>query len=700
MASRALYTRVPVEEEGSLSARSSQSSRSFSSSHYSQSDVGTAPGSSSDLSSRFRGIFGHLQGSRSGVRHGSFQGISGPEDFTNVENPLEEQQRPLVPYCTVRGLHIIEDAKEESLASVVFGYSFDAVVALAILCNLTLAVSNGTPGVSGNDCCPDGLCDEAFDCNADVVCNALALAFVAELVIRCVRFAVGGCATGALEGLQRSMVLVDTLSIVAVAALRCIPETRRHPATYWQLAAAAGAGRLFRLMYILRTLGDAVRRKFASLDWVESGEFQWLVAAVILVNALTLGVEMDYPSPAWFWINQAMLAFFMFELLSRIWRSGARHFFVNSEEVGWNLLDFFIMIISVLDIWVVVFADILSGMGMSVGLGNLMMVVRMLRILRILRLLRLFRAFRPLHALAICMTEAMQSIFWVLVLTIVAIYAVAILATRMIGHGMLVSDPDDIPPETRALFSGVWDSMFTLFSVMNGEEWNKVEPLLDRVPATKPAFLIFIILSSWALLSTLTGVVSDHMMVVRESDSHRSEEAEEKRMNWQNNQLRSVFHAADRDGSGSLAREEYLALLRSPFHVKKLQQVANISVKDLAMMFDLLDVDGNGVLDWDEFLHGFDWLNEAITGKSLLKIRHAIGSKLSKLQHSISDVSCKVQDLGDREEANHYRIQEALREALAAKKRCREATAAAAAAAEEREAARRALNNLMAAVES
>merc|ERR1719199_1757260 len=100
-----------------------------------------------------------------------------------------------------------------------------------------------------------------------------------------------------------------------------------------------------------------------------------------------------------------------------------------------------------------------------------MMLIRMLRLLRILRLLRLFRAFGPLHALAMCMTQAMQSVFWVLVLTTVAIYAVAILTTRMIGHGLIFRDKNDIPVRKRDLFSNICNSMFTLFSVMNGEEW-------------------------------------------------------------------------------------------------------------------------------------------------------------------------------------------------------------------------------------
>lgn len=44
-------------------------------------------------------------------------------------------------------------------------------------------------------------------------------------------------------------------------------------------------------------------------------------------------------------------------------------------------------------------------------------------------------------------------------------------------------------------------------------------------------------------------------------------------------------------------------------------------------MFDWLDVDGSGEIEFTEFLHGFDWLHETVTGKSLLKIESAVKQK-------------------------------------------------------------------------
>merc|ERR1719487_2875631 len=94
---------------------------------------------------------------------------------------------------------------------------------------------------------------------------------------------------------------------------------------------------------------------------------------------------------------------------------------------------------------------------------------------------------------------------------------------------MLVSDPSDIPAVTKPLFQSVCDSMLTLFGVMNGQDWNQIEPLLEKEPWTKPIFVIFTIYSSWALLSVMTGVVSQYMLDVRVSQEQKDEEAQEEK---------------------------------------------------------------------------------------------------------------------------------------------------------------------------
>merc|ERR1740138_1831255 len=100
-------------------------------------------------------------------------------------------------------------------------------------------------------------------------------------------------------------------------------------------------------------------------------------------------------------------------------------------------------------------------------LSQVMMLMRMLRLMRILRLVKLVKSVRPLYILVTGVIAAFQGVVWVLVLTVVTLYAAGILATRLLGHGLLFPPGVEVPDSTK-VFKTVPDSMFTLFRVMSG----------------------------------------------------------------------------------------------------------------------------------------------------------------------------------------------------------------------------------------
>eukprot|EP00927_Polykrikos_kofoidii_P071179 TRINITY_DN67488_c0_g1_i1.p1 TRINITY_DN67488_c0_g1~~TRINITY_DN67488_c0_g1_i1.p1 ORF type:complete len:637 (+),score=106.91 TRINITY_DN67488_c0_g1_i1:143-2053(+) len=441
----------------------------------------------------------------------------------------------------------------------------------------------------------------------------------------------------------------------------------------------AGAARSLQLLRYGTGMLISLRHVFRDLDWVEGNRFQSIVGIAIAVNAISMGIEIDVPSPIWWWANQSLLLFYLFEFCVRVRLHGWAHHFVKSADLTWNYLDAFVLVIGIFDCWGKRLVALFSDAGSPTSAVRVMMMMRMMRLLRILRILRLVKAFRPLYSLVIGMSRAMPTFFWVLVLTIVSIYACAILATRTIGETWCASKHEDLPPGSRCMFSSVDKSMFRLFVLMNGKQWGTIKPMLEALPFVKPVFLIFIVVSSWSLLSVLTGVVCNFMSLVGEKNEKNEEDEDEDRAAIVQS-LRSVFAAADMDGMGSLCRDEYLEICRSPFHVQKLQKVARIPVHDLAAMFDLLDVNNSEECDWDEFLHGFDWLAEPISGKALLKIKHAVGVEVATLTSEVTKATSKLADFKRRQEERHDELVDALKEAIAARARLKEAEDAAAVA--------------------
>eukprot|EP00913_Durusdinium_trenchii_P000547 g503.t1 len=211
--------------------------------------------------------------------------------------------------------------------------------------------------------------------------------------------------------------------------------------------------RLARFMRVIRLCRVLLTADFS---WVESPSFQSTAGVVIILNAIIMGLETDLESPIFEWTEQFMLGFFVLECTLRIrhrgWDffmspeertemggatvQGRERFGLGAEDRGWNIVDFTIVASGVVDDWILkAWSFITQQQQQSAGLSKLMTLARLLRLMRILRLVRVVRAIRPLYMLAIGVVRAMQSMFWVLVLTFVALYALAILTTRAIGRG-------------------------------------------------------------------------------------------------------------------------------------------------------------------------------------------------------------------------------------------------------------------------
>lgn len=485
------------------------------------------------------------------------------------------------------------------------------------------------------------------------------LFFIVEYILRIYH---RGCRIFWLDKQERTCNLIETVNVAlgliqtSVLPFFMKPEHLRY----------IGILSFFRLSRIFRLL------RHSSFVWTGDDWFQYLSGGVICLNAAVLGFETDSPAPAWWWVNQGILCFFVFEIMVRLRLEGCKNFFTSEEDLFWNWMDFSIVLLGVFDLWAIPISSLLFGTKSTSGFGRLLLLVRMLRMLRILRLLKLVKAVRPLYSLALGVTQAMQSIFWVLVFLVVTLYAFAILATRTIGHAKFIQEDDDLPPASRELFGSMWDSMFALFSIMNQQNWEAMGPLLDKIPAIKPVYVLFTICSTWALLSVLTGVVSDNMMSVRESQAQKDEEAVEERRIWLARWLRGVFAAADKDGSMTLEREEYRELLKSPFHLKRLQQVAKVPMQDLMQMFDILDVDHNGLIEFQEFLVGFEWLNEPISGKSLLKLGHEIRTSSKAVEELLLSLSESMDSLRTRQLATQERLEGKFRQLVEARKKLKE----------------------------
>lgn len=221
--------------------------------------------------------------------------------------------------------------------------------------------------------------------------------------------------------------------------------------------------------------GTALLRSF-----VESRVFNFSVTFVIVINAITLGLEtspraMSFAGPLLLAIDTAALWVFTVEISLKLWVYRSR--FVCD---GWNVFDFVIVAIA----W-------LPAAGP-------LSVLRALRIMRVLRLVSVVPQMRTVVGALFRALPGMGSILAVLMLVF---YVAAVMATKLFGEAF---------PE---LFGGIGASMYSLFQIMTLESWSMgiVRPVMEQHPSAWAFFVPFIIVTTFTVLNLFIALIVNSM---------------------------------------------------------------------------------------------------------------------------------------------------------------------------------------------
>lgn len=225
---------------------------------------------------------------------------------------------------------------------------------------------------------------------------------------------------------------------------------------------------------------------------VEDGRVTVFITVLILINAVTLGLETDAEimasyGPALLVVDRTILLIFTLEILLKLY--AYRFAFFRS---GWNLFDLLIV-----------------GIAWVPASGNLS-VLRALRVLRILRLISVVPQLRRVISAIGYSIPGMISVVGVLGLIF---YVSAVLATKLFG-----THPD---PNMQEWFGSISASAYTLFQVMTLESWSMgiVRPTMELFPLSWLFFLPFIIITSFAVLNFFIGIIVDSMQMAQKLEA-------------------------------------------------------------------------------------------------------------------------------------------------------------------------------------
>eukprot|EP00931_Biecheleriopsis_adriatica_P075001 TRINITY_DN48966_c0_g1_i1.p1 TRINITY_DN48966_c0_g1~~TRINITY_DN48966_c0_g1_i1.p1 ORF type:complete len:617 (+),score=143.13 TRINITY_DN48966_c0_g1_i1:97-1947(+) len=367
--------------------------------------------------------------------------------------------------------------------------------------------------------------------------------------------------------------------------------------------------------------------------FVDTPLFNMCGGAVIALNAMTIGLETDSVAHAvavgeehddrtWYLVELVFCLVFLGELLLRLYYHRLRYF-TNPVTRAWNIADFIIVAISVIDTLIL----IPFGVG---GTARVVAMLRFVRMMRLARLLRLLRLFKELWLMVSGLLQSLKTLGWICLVAFLFCYSCAIIATTVIGHNDELYDPYFTKSggwDHEVYFATVWRSTFTLFQIMTLDQWN--ESIVRHVVANQPAmlifFLIFVCVSSLGLMSIMIGVVVENTLSTANKDQNKLKAKRERDRKQVFGQLQEIFEMADVDGSGTLTLDEVEAAIQKPEIYNKLKMI-EFPVDDPGQIFALLDYDESGELSTEEFITGCIRMKGPAKSKDLLVAQVGVDS--------------------------------------------------------------------------
>ncbi|KPK37896.1 MAG: hypothetical protein AMJ69_10025 [Gammaproteobacteria bacterium SG8_47] len=233
------------------------------------------------------------------------------------------------------------------------------------------------------------------------------------------------------------------------------------------------------------------RRWVAS--WVEAPRFQYAIVALIVVNAITLGLEtsptiMTHVGPWLLALDHFVLGVFVVEITAKLYAYHWRFF-----RDPWNVFDFLIVAIALIPA---------SG------------PLAVLRALRILRVLRLISMLPRLRFVVESLLHAIPGIASIAGLMVLLYYVFAVMATGLFGA--------DHP----TWFGTIGKSMYTLFQIMTLESWSMgiVRPVMETHPYAWLFFIPFILIATFTILNLFIAIIVNTMQTMHER-THAQEQA-------------------------------------------------------------------------------------------------------------------------------------------------------------------------------
>lgn len=359
------------------------------------------------------------------------------------------------------------------------------------------------------------------------------------------------------------------------------------------------------------------------LHFVQNVWFETVSMLMLCANAVVIGVQTDYmainklSSPPWALraLDIWFCSFFAVELALRILAHGRRFFSMNG--CAWNMMDLVLVSAYVAETVLLIVADAeahAGAEGSRVAGTNpeIMRVIRILRAIKVFRLVGAVRFTQDLQLLINCLFRSLKQFLWSALLLLLAIYVVAIYITQAATAYRLENINGEQVPVMLKWWGSMPQSVLSLFQgVTGGVDWHQIaDPLIDGIsPWFGLLFIVFMAFCILALLNVITGTFVETM----------SQQAKELQLRNRIYQARRLFKEIDIDRSGFISPDEILGQTDTPA-VQEFFETIDVDPSDAKGLLEVIDIDGNGKINFEEFLEGSLRLNGSAKSSDLIML--------------------------------------------------------------------------------
>eukprot|EP00434_Breviolum_minutum_P017678 symbB.v1.2.015603.t1/scaffold1127.1/size253144/25 len=338
----------------------------------------------------------------------------------------------------------------------------------------------------------------------------------------------------------------------------------------------------------------------ARVPLVDTTWFVFGMGFVVLVNAVLIGIEVDWGSRSPDFFVAANLFFLILYM----------------AELGWRFVTFGSAVLNdwltVLDMILIVLVFI-EQFAFPGSFARSLPAFRLIRLLRLLRTLRFLKSSPQLMAFISNALRIMKTLGWVTFCLFLLLWAVAACMHNVIGKSAEWNDTYDPWQEydpfeafnNHEYFGSVLRSCLTMFQVVTNAQWanNIARPIAFQYPMTVAFWGFFLLVTTFGLIvCVVANIVQDAIETSRVLEASTKEVERENRQNA-GRRARTLLRMIDEDGDGELNFDELDAALKQQEFVQTLYNF-EVPVMDAESLLRLFDKKGQGTVSFDALVNG------------------------------------------------------------------------------------------------